>query len=215
MRFVPPSPDRTPYPFHTPRKRDDFICFALAHPATVTTLMAINLFSRPRKLRACLHRLVTEGRIQHLGTIQWGRGRPEHVYCRWRPGPAQLLQEVQLTEVLLRLDAGDVRRGPFISDQMVRPDAEVVINGLLYYLELDRSPQEAQSLTQRMAAYASCEHPSLWLCATHKRAEALRRQAATLPAPALITTLEDAYRGSHRDIWRDCGGRIVPLPRES
>ena len=177
--------------------------------------MAINLFARTRKLRFCLERLTDTGRTQLVGTIQQGRGRPEHVYCRWQPDPAHLLGEVQLTEIFLRLDAGEIRRGPFVLDQTLRPNAEVQIHADWYSLELDRGPQDVRPLPQRMAAYANCPHPSLWLCTTPERADALRTRADSLPGRALIAALAEARAGAHRDIWRGRGNRRVALPREA
>ena len=209
-----PSPTRPLRSFPSTRRRDDFICWVLNHPATATTIMAINLFALTRKLRACLQRLADEGRIQLVGTIQLGRGRPENVYCRWQPDPAYLVREVQLTEIFLRLHAGDVRRGPFVTDHTICPDAEVQINADRYSLELDRGTADVRPIAQRLCTYDISSPPSLWLCTTQERAEALRTQADTLPGTKLIATLAEARAGAHRDIWRDRGGRRVTLPEE-
>jgi hypothetical protein len=122
---------------------------------------------------------------------------------------------VELTEFFLRLHAGEIQRGPSVSDRSVRPDAEVWINGVLYYLELDRGAADVGQLVRRLQAYEHCPHPSLWLCATEERADNLRRRSETLRSTALFAVLGDPLSDPHSEIWQDFSGRMVALPRES
>src|SRR5688500_446391 len=124
------------------RLRDERICWLLqSHPVTAAMLVSLGWFPSKGKALRRLHRLAAKRRVRLVGSVcsEQKPGRPEHVWCRgWRPSTSQLLHEVQLTELCLRLDAGKILRGPHATDGRVRPDAEVWINGQLYYLELDR-----------------------------------------------------------------------------
>src|SRR5207249_5675689 len=121
------------------RARDARVCWLLGtHPVAAALLVRLGWFPNRTKARKRLRRLVARKRIRLVGTVCRGAGRPEHVYCRYRPKADQLLHEVELTELCLRLDAGAILRGPGITDTARRPDAEVWIRGRRYYLELDR-----------------------------------------------------------------------------
>jgi hypothetical protein len=197
------------------QKLERWICFLLQmHPVTPATLVSIGWFRRDRKARKCLLRLARSGRIAVVGTIRDGPGRPEHVYCCWRPEAEDLQHQVRLTELFLRLDAGTINRGPSVSDRTIRPDAELWIKGQPYYLELDRGERKAAALVQRLSAYESCPHPSLWVCLGPERAEWFRQQAGQLRAPALFACLYEAQAGPHRPIWKDIAGNVITLPQE-
>src|SRR5947209_7491698 len=91
------------------RARDARIGWLLEmHPVTAAMLVQIGWFPSKNKALKRLRRLVAKKRIRLVGTVCGTIGRPEHVYCRWRPKADQLLHEVQLTEVCFRLDAGTI-----------------------------------------------------------------------------------------------------------
>ncbi len=52
---------------------------------------------------------------------------PEHVYGRGRWKTDNLLHEVELTRLCLKIDADEVRRGLGEVDPLIRPDAELLI----------------------------------------------------------------------------------------
>ncbi len=197
------------------RTLNAWICWLLArHPATASTLVSLGWFSRNRLAGKRLRRLAERKRVRLVGSINRGLGRPEHVFCGWQPPAEHLLPEVRLTELFLRLHAGKIERGPHVLDTAIRPDAEVWIHGTVYYLELDRGPIGIDEFAQRLRAYEHCPHPSLWLCATEDRCEVLRQRAGSLPGAALFTTLTEALRGPHAEIWRSPHGGRASLPRE-
>lgn len=197
------------------RKRDAWICWLVQrHPLTAEMLVYLNWFSQKRKAVKRLRRLVECGRTFLLGTVCQRPDSPEQVFCGWRAKPDQLLHEVQLTQLFLRLDAGEIQRGPSISDQTVLPDAELRINGQLFYLELDRGTMGTAQIAQRFLKYESCPHLSLWVCSSEARTEVLRQRAVRLRSTALFTTYAEALADPHAEIWRDFNGGTVELPRE-
>jgi hypothetical protein len=170
----------------------------------------------PNKNKALnrLRRLVEQRRVRVVGTVCRHAGRPEHVYCHWRPSADSLLHEVQLTEVFLRLHAGRILRGPQVQDRVLLPDAEVWINGRLYLLELDRGSMGYAQVERRFRKYEGCPHLSLWICATEARREGLRVRAEKLRHSALFTTFAEVLAAPHGEIWLDFHGGRAALPRE-
>lgn len=197
------------------RERDARVCWLLdAHPVTAAMLVTLGWFPSRGKALKRLRRLAARGRIRFSGTVSRKFGRPEHVYCRWRVKPDQLLHEVELTDVCLRLDAGRVLRGPHVTDCDVRPDAEVWVNGRLYYLELDRGTMGYAQIERRFRLYEDCLHLALWVCASPERLEGLRSRAGRLRQTALFATLADVLATPHGPVWRDVGGQTAALPRQ-
>lgn len=198
------------------RQRDATIRWLLQeHPVTAAQLVQLGLFPGKNKALQRLRRLVRRGQVRLVGTVCRGPGRPEHVYCRWRPGADQMLHEVELTELCLRLDAGTIRRGPAVLDRHVLPDAEVRIGSEVYYLELDRGTMSYAQLARRFRLYEGCPHLSLWVCSTAERMDGLRERAGTIEQTALFTTRAEALAGPHGAIWRDRTGMVAALPREN
>ena len=198
------------------RERDTRICWLLdSHPVTAAMLVTLGWFPTRGKTLKRLRRLATRHRIRFVGTVARKPGRPEHVYCRWRVKPDQLLHEVELTELCLRLDAGTIHRGPHATDAHIRPDAEVGINGQRYYLELDRGTMGYAQIAGRFRLYENCPHLSLWVCNTRARREGLRSRAERVRHTTLFATRAEVLADPHGPVWWDYAGQIAALPRES
>ena len=213
---MPLSPDPHRRSNEFGRGRDRQICWLLSmHPATAAMLVSLSLFPTVKKARKRLARLALCRRIRLVGSVCRKSGRPEHVYCTWRPQAQQLLHEVELTQLCLRLDAGNILRGPHVKDDRIRPDAEVWIRGRLYYLELDRGTMSLRQIDGRFRKYEECRHLVLWVCATAERREALRQRAERLRQSALFASLAEAVASPHWPIWQDYTGQRAALPRES
>jgi hypothetical protein len=198
------------------RWRDVKVIWLLGlHPVTAAMLVRLGLFpSRAKALRR-LRRLAGRGRLRLVGTVCRNTpGRPEHVWCRWRPKPDNLLHEIELTELSFRLDAGKILRGPHVVDRQVLPDAEVWINGQPYYLELDRATMPESQVTRRFWTYEACPYFSLWVCSSVERRDRLRAMAEKTRRTALFTTFAEALTDPHREIWVDYQGGRAALPRE-
>ncbi len=142
------------------RERDARVCWLLdSHPVTAAMLVRLGWFPSRNKALKRLHRLAARERIRFAGSALRTGGRPEHVYCRWRPKPDQLLHEVELTELCLKLHAGRILRGPHVADRRVLPDAQVWINDVPYYLELDRGTMGYEQVVRdRFRKYRDCPH---------------------------------------------------------
>jgi hypothetical protein len=185
------------------------------HPVTAAMLVAIGWFPTKRKALRRLQRLAARRRVRVVGTVSRKPGRPEHVYCRWRPKGDDLLHEVELTALCLRLDAARVLRGPHATDDRLRPDAEAWINGQLYYLELDRGTMGYAQIQRRFRLYEGFPHFVLWVCPTPERRDGLRGRAEALRSVALFTTFAEAVADPHAAIWLDYQGARVALPRQT
>lgn len=197
------------------RTRDSRVCWLLdQHPVTAAMLVRLGLFPNRNKALRRLRRLVARGRVRLVGTVSRGGGRPEHVYCRWRPKADQLLHEVELTELCLRLDAESILRGPLVTVTGLRPDAEVWINGRLYHLELDRGTMSYAQVQLRFRLYEQSRHLVLWVCGSRSRAAGLRSRAAGLRRTALFSTLKEVLADPHGPVWADHGGETAALPRQ-
>jgi len=198
------------------RARDERIGWLLeTHPVTAAMLVRIGWFPSKNKALKRLNRLVRRKRVRLVGTVCQKAGRPENVYCRWTPKVDHLLHEVQLTGLCLQLDAEKILRGSQIIDEEVRPDAEVWINGELYYLEWDRGTMSyAQIVRQRFRKYEGCRRLVLWVCSTDVRREGLRSRAESIRQVALFTTAGEALASPHGNIWLDCQGGRASLPRQ-
>lgn len=197
------------------RARDERIEWLLdTHPVTAAMLVAIGLFPTKGKALRRLNRLVEKGSVLLVGTVCRNVGRPEHVFCRWRPKTDDLLHEVKLTDLCLKLHAAEILRGPQIVDEGIRPDAEVWINGRLFHLELDCGTMGVPQILQRFEVYEGSENLVLWVCATEKRREVLRRRAEQLESIALFTTFAEAVADPHAAIWLDYHGTRAALPRQ-
>jgi hypothetical protein len=196
------------------RARDAHVLALLgAHPATAAMLVSLGWFPNKGKALKRLRRLVVRRQVRLVGTVCRKPGRPEHVYCRWGPKPDQLLHEVELTDLCLRLHAGRILRGPQLEGGDIRPDAELEINGKTYFLELDRGSMGLRQLRGRFRAYEGTGHLVLWVCPTPERLDGLRRQAEGVSQLAMFATFAEAVADPHRPIWIDCRGERAALPR--
>lgn len=214
--MIPPlTPTGRQHPLAFARKRDARIRWLLdMHPVTAAMLVRIGWFRSKNKALRRLRRLVGKKQIRLVGTVCRKTGRPEHVYCRWRPKLDSLLHEVELTELCFHLDAGKIARGPHATDKSLLPDAEVWIRGQLYYLELDRGTMSYAQLARRFQKYEGCRQLVLWVCSSEDRRDGMRRRAESIRSVALFTTLAQALASPHGEIWIDFQGKKAALPRE-
>jgi hypothetical protein len=197
------------------RDRDERLLWFLSHhPATAAILVAISLFPSRKKASKRLRRLVERGRIRLLGTVSLTDGRPQHVYARGRWKADNLYHEVQLTRLCLKVYADEIRRGPGQVDAFLRPDAEAMIAGRRYFLEMDCGTMGyAEVVRKRFERYRTSDDFVLWVCPSRSRMDGLRRHAAMLRGTALFTTLDDALADPHAPVWIDVDGIAASLPR--
>jgi hypothetical protein len=197
------------------RKRDAGLLWLLAkHPATAGMLAGIQLFPTAKKATRRLKRLMQKGLVRRLGTVSLGVGRPEHVYARGRWKTDNLLHEVQLSRVCFKIHAEEVRRGTAEVDSYLRPDAELLIAGERYFLEMDCGTMSTPDIVQtRFVKYRNAPEFVLWVCPSVADMEARQRRAEIIRSTALFTTLDLALRDPHAPIWVDFTGDRAALPR--
>lgn len=200
------------------RQRDATILWLLEHhPATAGMLAGIGLFSNRRKAGKRLCRLRQRKQVRILGTVSLKGGHPEQVYCRGRWWKADnLLHEVQLTRVCLKIEADEIRRGQGDTDPFLRPDAELYINGQRFLLEMDCGTMSyGEIVRKRFAKYRACPDFVLWICPSERRRDGLRRHADLIRGTGLFTTLDAALANPHASIWMDVDGEKAALPHRS
>ncbi len=195
------------------RARDGQTVWLLSsHPVTAQMLVALGWFPTRAKALKRLRRLAAKKRVRCVGTVSRKLGRPEHVFCRWQP--KDLLHEIELTEFCFRLDASRILRGPHVSDDRIRPDAEAWINGQIHYVEWDRATMGYAQMERRFRLYEAFPHFVLWVCPTPERRDGLRARAEALRHCALFTTFAEVLADPHAPIWIDVAGGRAALPRE-
>jgi hypothetical protein len=199
------------------RERDAALLWLLArHPVTATMLVQIGLFSNRKKASKRLCRLAQRRKLRLLGTVSLKCGRPEYVYGRGHWNTTNLTHEVLLTKVCLKIDAEEMRRGHGEVDATLRPDAQLLIGGRWFCLELDcGTTGYADVVRKRFTKYQACDDLVLWVCPTASRMEGLRRHATIVRGTALFTTLDEALANPHDRIWIDCDGARAALPRST
>jgi hypothetical protein len=199
------------------RKRDAAVLWILSrHPATAALLVGIGLFPNRKKASKRLHRLAERKKLRLLGTVSLKGGRPEHVYGRGHWNTTNLMHEVLLTKVCLKIDAAEIRRGHGEVDASLRPDAELRIGGRRFFLELDCGTMGyADVVRKRYSRYVGCSDLILWVCPTPSRMEGLRRHATMIRSIALFTTLDQVLANPHGPVWIDCDGVCAALPRST
>jgi hypothetical protein len=197
------------------RKRDAAVLWLLSrHPSTASMLVDIGFFPNRKKASKRLHRLTKRRKLRLLGTVSLKCGRPEHVYGRGHWNTTNLTHEVLLTKVCLKIDASEVRRGHGEVDATLRPDAELLIGGRRFFLELDCGTMGYTDVVRkRFAKYQASEELVLWVCPTPARVEGLRRHATMIRSTALFTTLDQVLANPHGLVWNDCDGVRAALPR--
>jgi hypothetical protein len=197
------------------RSRDASIRSLLdTHPVTAAMLVGLGWFPNKKKALERLRLLTSRKQLARVGVVWRRAARPENVYCRWHPKSNQLLHEVELSEVCLRLSAGRILRGPDLTDRATLADTEVWINQQMFYLELDRGTMRRKQIEGRLAKYERCPHLLLWVCSDGKRMEELRAQAEKVRHTALFMTFAQFMANPHGEIWRDVAGDRAALPRE-
>ncbi len=196
-------------------KRDAAVLWLLErHPATAAMLAEIGLFPNRKKASKRLRRLAQQCQVRRLGTVSLKNGRPEHAYARGRWKTDNLLHEVLLTRLCLKIHADEVRRGPDEVDAYLRPDAELAIGGQRYCLEMDCGTMSYPDIVRkRFAKYRTSNQLVFWVCPSEARKEGLRRRAAMIREVALFTTLDQALVRPHAAIWVDADGARAALPR--
>lgn len=196
------------------RTRDQQILWLLQnHPITARELVSLGWFPQVAKARKRLRRLAMRRKILCVGSVQRKLGRPELVYSKTRIKSDDLLHEVELSELCLRLNVDQIERGSEIQRSYYRPDAQLTLSGKVLYLEYDRGTMSAKQLEQRFQKYRDCQTFCLWVCQTPSRVELLRKLATPIRISGLFTTKAELMHDPHGRIWIDSEGNRASLPQ--
>lgn len=128
-------------------------------------------------------------------------GRPQSVYSRRSVKTDWVRHEVLLTEFLLRTRPESIVRGNDV-DPEVRPDAEIVRNGLTVNVELDTGECGYEQVMRRFRVYRDVDDLVLWVTLSEARMAGLMHRADMISSTALFTTLDS-------DVWCDLNGKQV------
>ena len=188
------------------QRRRDIIAFATIHVCAARHFF--RYFPSPAVAYRTIKKLNDEGFLKRIGkVISKESGRPENVYCNgWKPKADQLEHELFLTDFCLCYPDADFKRG-WIVNRKLRPDAEMVLDGIRFNIELDTGEQSHKQVCKRQKCYANSTDYLLYVTQSHRRLEKLRTAAEECVRPiVLFTTLADVQRDPTGDILIDCFG---------
>lgn len=161
------------------------------------------------------------GKIPCLGQIvEKDTGRPTFVYGPYDPGRRMYRHELLLTDAVWHIPPEQVKRWKDVN-QEVGADAEHESGGHHFFWELDSGELTHSQVIRRWHAYREInESMSAFLLfvtatATERRMDGLREKAKRYVGNiALFTTLPQIIdKTPYSEIWIDCLGRKVALPR--
>jgi len=131
-------------------------------------------------------------------------GRPQQVYCGWTPN--HLLHEVLLTWFVMLFRNTAFRRG-FDVNQDILADADMIVNGELFYVELDTGSVPYRRQKARWEKVCElCDEPFLVVCLTEPRMQGLMNIAKDLANVFLFTTLGRVRADPCGPVWKTADG---------
>jgi hypothetical protein len=172
-----------------------------------------DLFSSEQAAYRRIDKLRKRGLLRQVGELMVkDLGRPEKVYCNgWKPKWDQVRHECLLTDFfLMGYPEADCLRG-WLVNKRIRPDAEMTLHGVFFYVELDTGSESLAQVRKRQAAYAGVEDSLLYVTLSKRRCENLRKASKAVASIALFTTLNEALENPRGAIWRDATGEDVSI----
>lgn len=145
---------------------------------------------------------VRRGKVKLIGYVQNDEGRDVKLFARFPVNKPQHAYE--LTKLCLGISAETIRTGTSVDQRLA--DAELVINGKLHYLELDRGTMGYAEVIGRLDKYRDCQDKVLWVMSSELRIKGILERTKNLPATFLFTTYEKARQDFHQAIWTDATG---------
>ena len=154
-------------------------------------------------------RLRKERRLRCVGhVVMCAAGRPETVFCNtWKP--SKLRHELLLTDFLLCYPKATIVRGWRV-DKRIRADAEMMLDGRKFFVELDTGEQSYRQVRDRQLSYAGVQDFLLYVTLSERRLQGLLGQADAVKGIALFSTLRRVQVDPAGEVWTDCyGGRAA------
>ncbi len=185
------------------------------HPLTASALVRIGLFSSLRRAQKRLKKLHKAGRLKFSGWAQiTGRDGTEKVFCRKQIRPDDLAHDLEITLIVLGIKADEVLRysAATISKEL-QPDARIVINGTVFFLEHDRDSMSSKAIRGKIDEYAKLQNIFvLWVATNESRMKKLMRLGEKIKDRSLFATYLEAVKTPHAEIWRGTDGTKASLP---
>lgn len=146
------------------------------------------------------------GKIGYMQPVEVRDGVRRLVYSKHQI--TNPLHELQLTEVCLNITAHEIRRLKNV-DRRFNADAEVIIDGHVYYIELDRDTEGYAQVKKQMKNYQDAKADVLWIVPTNARKEGMMKNT---DCSSFWFTLYDYALFPHDDVWTNIHGETSPLP---
>jgi len=171
-------------------------------------------FPSPAVAYRTIKKLHDDGFLKRVGkVISKGSGRPENVYCNgWKPKADQLEHELLLTDFCICFPDAAFKRG-WIVDRTLKPDAEMILDGTRFNVELDTGEQSHTQVRKRQKRYADSTDFLLYVTQSDRRLEFLQKKADDcVRSIALFTTLANVQRNPKSEtLLVDCFGERCPI----
>lgn len=172
-----------------------------------------DLFSTDQAAYRRLDKLRGQGLLRQVGQLMIEDvGRPEKIYCNgWKPKYDHLRHESLLTDFfLLGYREADVLRG-WLVNKRIRPDAEMTLQDVFYYVEMDTGLESYAQVRRRQEAYRGVNEFVLYVTLSKGRREGLRKRSRAIASTALFTTLDEVKEDPRGDIWVAYDGDKVSI----
>ena len=160
-------------------------------------------------------------------------GRPQYVYAnKLNPAPKDIWHEVLVTDFLLEYEEGAVMyRQPSVVNQHLHPDAEMILSGKLFYIEVDSGTETHTQVAEQLQHYtsqsnllpANGKHPEryqtfqledvflLLVTSSETRLENLKETCKPVQTIVLLSTLERVINDASGDIWEAIDGDVISI----
>lgn len=190
------------------------------HPVTSAMLFQIGLFTSVTRAQRRMLNLARRKKVKYVGPVLLkDRGRPEHVFCRWTPKSDNLTHEIRITQFFFALlmevsfTGIEIVRG-YDTDRKLRPDAEFIIDGVKYLLEMDCGTMTYRDIVRkRFKKYETYDGIVIWIALTDARMNGLRTRGESLRTNALFTTLPAILAEPFGGVLIDFDGQIASIPK--
>ena len=180
------------------------IRFLTQHPGTAEMFVGMGLFPNLDRARRRLRRLYEKGDIGFMQYVEMPDGRRVIVYSKFRI--SNPIHELLLTWWCLQVKANEIRR-LYAVDKKFNADAEVVIDGKTFHVELDRGTEGYAQVKKQMKVY---EHADvLWIAPTEARMKGLMKLT---DCPTFWFATYDQAMKPHTEVWRNPQGETATLP---
>jgi hypothetical protein len=165
-----------------------------------------HLFPSIEKAYQRCAKLRKQKKIRHIGTVQIEpTGRPRDIFYNGRRPPDHLLaHEYHLTTFCLLYPQAEWKR-LYDTDRRLRPDAEMLLSGTKYFVELDTGTiRDWRKLQRRFRGYQGCKVDVLWVCLSETRMRNLLEKCDQ--RGMFFTTLACVAATPHGAVWSDRTG---------